>query len=92
MRKDKNGNIIGCGEDSALEILIQLFPDRSISRQVPLANLLAEDWASDLSERQRKETIDLVLFGTPNIAVRIQDAHHRGKITTMRDTVQRKTL
>lgn len=92
MRKDENGNIIGRGEDSALEIITRLFPDKVISCQVPLANLLKDDWANDLSERQKKETIDIVVYGEPNMAVRIQDAHHRGRITTMRDIVQRKTL
>jgi hypothetical protein len=92
MRKDEKGNIIGRGEDSALEIITRFFPDKVISCQVPLAKLLKDDWANDLSERQKKETIDIVVFGEPNMAIRIQDAHHRGKITTMRDVVQRKTL
>ncbi len=92
MFKDEKGNIIGKGELSARSILHELFPNAEIKYQVPLKSLLSEDWASDLSERQEKETIDIVVYATPIIAVRVQDPHHSGKITSARDLVQRKTL
>lgn len=88
----ENGNIIGKGEDTALELLAQLFPQKSIKRQVKLSELLKKDWADDLSERQKKETIDLVVYTNPVIVVRVQDPHHNGIITAERDLVQRKTL
>lgn len=92
MHKDEKGNIIGKGELSAIEILIPLFPECEVKTQVPLSTLLEKDWAEDLSERQQKETIDIVIYSNPIIAIRVQDAHHRGRITSMRDVVQRKTL
>lgn len=92
MHKDSKGNIIGCGELAAFEILVKLFPDREISTQIPLKSLLKGEWLKDLSERQEKETIDIVVYGSPIMAVRIQDPHHRGVITSSRDTVQRKIL
>lgn len=92
MHKDEKGNIIGKGEISAVEILKDMFPTYEIKTQVALSTLLQKDWADDLSERQQKETIDIVIFASPVIAIRVQDSHHRGKITTSRDIVQRKTL
>ena len=53
----ENGNIIGRGEDTALELLAQLFPQKSIVRQVKLSNLLKKDWVDDLSERQKKRLL-----------------------------------
>ena len=92
MFKDEKGNIIGRGELSARAILHEMFPNVEIKYQVPLKSLLSEDWAVDLSERQQKETIDIVVYSNPIIAVRVQDPHHSGKITSARDVVQRKTL
>lgn len=92
MHKDERGNIIGNGEDSAVEILKELFPTIDIKTQVLLSDLLGVDWVADLSERQEKETLDIVIYTNPVIVVRVQDSHHRGKLTTSRDIVQRKTL
>lgn len=92
MFKDEKGNIIGRGEIPAREILHELFPNIEIKYQVKLSSLLPADWADDLSERQQKETIDIVVYSNPIIAIRVQDPHHAGKITAARDLVQKKTL
>jgi len=92
VHKDAKGNIIGYGETSAVEILKQLFPDKEIKTQVSLKSLLTSDWANDLSERQCKETLDIVVYTDPIIVVRVQDPHHKGNITSARDLVQKKTL
>jgi len=92
MHRDSNGNIIGRGELAAFEILMQIFPDRELKTQISLTSLLKGGWLDDLSDIQKKETLDIVIYGSPIIVVRIQDPHHRGIITSARDTVQRKTL
>ena len=61
--------------------------------QVPFRNLLNEEWQGTLTERQEKETLDIVVKTDQKIMVfRIQDAHHRGMHTAERDLVQKKTL
>ncbi len=92
MHKDEKGNIIGKGELCVRQLLGELYPNTEIKYQVPLKTLLAEDWALDLSERQEKETIDIVVYANPIIAIRVQDPHHTGRITSARDLVQRKSL
>jgi len=92
MQINKQGQMIGKGEMVTFELLTQLFPDKEIKIQVLLSSLLSDDWVADLSEKQMKETIDIVVYTTPIIAVRVQDPHHMGRITSMRDIVQKKTL
>lgn len=92
MEIDKQGNFIGKGEYSALEMTIMLFPDKEVKTQVKFKDLLKGEWKDTVSGRQDKETIDIVVYSDPIIAVRIQDPHHTGRITAMRDTVQKKTL
>jgi hypothetical protein len=92
VHKDSQGNIIGFGEETTLELLIQLFPLSDIKTQVKFKDLLKGEWVDTVTERQEKETIDIVVYTDPIIAVRVQDPHHTGRITAMRDTVQRKTL
>lgn len=92
MHKDSQGNFIGNGEDAAFEILKELYPNFEIKRQVKFKDLLSGEWLDTITERQEKETIDIVIFGTPIIAVRVQDARHTGRGMSYRDTVQKKTL
>jgi hypothetical protein len=92
MHKDANGNFIGRGEDSAFELLLQLYPDKEIKRQVKFKDLLSGEWTDTVTERQEKETIDIVVYSDPIIAIRVQDPHHNGRLTSARDLVQRKTL
>ena len=61
--------------------------------QVPFRDLLNEEWAGTLTERQEKETLDIVVkTNLKTVVFRIQDAHHRGMHTAERDLVQKKTL
>jgi hypothetical protein len=92
MQIDKQGNYIGRGEYAAMDMCAQLFPDKEIKIQVKFKDLLKGEWKDSVSGRQEKETIDIVIYSDPIIAVRIQDPHHTGRITSMRDTVQKKTL
>lgn len=92
MQIDKHGNYIGKGEYTAFEIIATLFPDKELKIQVKFKDLLKGEWIDTVSGRQEKETIDIVVYSDPIIAVRIQDPHHTGRLTSMRDTVQKKTL
>ena len=92
MQIDKQGNFIGRGEYAAMDMCAQLFPDKEIKIQVKFKDLLKGEWKDTVSGRQEKETVDIVIYSDPIIAVRIQDPHHTGVITSMRDTVQKKTL
>jgi hypothetical protein len=73
-------------------MIITLFPDKEVKTQVKFKDLLNEEWKDTVSGRQEKETIDIVVYSDPIMAIRIQDPHHTGRITSMRDTVQKKTL
>ena len=92
MHKDSKGNFIGKGEDSAFEIIKEMYPKHDIKRQVKLTSLLGQDWIDDLGEIQRKETLDIVIYDDPIIVVRVQDPHHTGAITAARDVIQKATL
>ena len=92
MHKDEKGNFIGNGEDAAFEILKQLFPTLEIKRQVKFKELLHGEWLDTLTERQEKETIDIVVYSNPILAVRVQDPRHSSNGLAQRDLVQRKTL
>ena len=92
MFKDKNGNFIGRGETTVLDLIYIWFPQQEIKTQVKFKDLLTDEWADTVSERQEKETIDIVIFTDARIVVRVQDPHHAGVITSQRDLVQKRTL
>lgn len=92
MNIDENGYFIGKGEYVTFDLLSQLFPNVELKIQVKFQDLLKGEWVDTVTERQEKETIDIVVYTDPIIAVRVQDPHHTGRITAMRDKVQRKTL
>ena len=103
MRVNEKGQFIGKGEDTALSILKDIYGEHAEYKiQVPFRDLLSEEWKGTLTERQEKETLDIVVtVNTKNkadidwdhvIVFRIQDAHHRGMHTAERDLVQKKTL
>jgi len=70
--------LIGRGEEVAVKILHDLFPKAKIETQVPLHKLLSHEWRIELSERQLKESIDIVVKRKHRkpLCVRIQDKHH----------------
>ena len=103
MKINKKGQFIGRGEETALLIIKDLFGENAeYSIQVPFKDLLDDDWKDTVTERQDKETLDIVVKLNPKnkadtdwnyiIVFRIQDNHHRGMHTQERDLVQKKTL
>jgi len=94
MKKDKDGNFIGVGEETAEKILGNLFSNAEIKSQYPFINLITDDFKDSLGERYLKHKIDLVIFRADEkpIVVRVQDKHHEGVLTSARDTVQKQIL
>jgi len=70
--------LVGRGEEVAVKILHEIFPKAQIVTQVPLHKLLSHEWRIELSERQLKESIDIVVKRKHRkpLCVRIQDKHH----------------
>lgn len=85
---------IGKGEKSALAILKKIFPTADIQIQFPFSNLMNEQFFGSLSDRQKKETLDIVVFREEDstIVIRVQDKTHVGTMKAVRDTVQKKML
>lgn len=94
MHKDKHGNIIGVGEDTAVSILNDVFKDGSkIIPQYPLRKLLADDYIDSLAESYLKHKIDIMIFTkTKKIVVRVQGRDHEGILKSARDTVMKKLM
>tara|TARA_Y100000296_G_C5056240_1_gene197423 strand:- start:90 stop:491 length:402 start_codon:yes stop_codon:yes gene_type:complete len=94
MKVNEKGQFIGKGEETALSILKDMYGESAeYTIQVPFRNLLNEEWQGTLTERQEKETLDIVVkTNLKTVVFRIQDAHHRGMHTAERDLVQKKTL
>lgn len=83
--------IIGRGERTCLSILKSLYPEAEFITQCLLSKIVDKEWG--LSERQEKETLDIVykLKGKTYV-VRVQDPHHDGLGMQRVDAVQKKTL
>ena len=95
MHKDKAGNIIGVGENTAVSILNDIFKDGSkIIPQYPLRKLLTDDYIDSLAESYLKHKVDIMIFrpDQKTIAVRVQGKDHDGVLKSARDTVQKKIL
>ena len=92
--KQVDDRFIGKGEKSALAILKKIFPSADIQIQFPFKNLMNEEFFGSLSDRQKKETLDIVVFqyANPTIVIRVQDKTHVGTMKQVRDTVQKKML
>ena len=86
--------IIGKGEKTALEVLREIYGvDVEYKTQVQFKDLMSYDFSEDLSERQEKETVDIVLFSGFNpVCVRVQGGDHTGILKSARDTVQKQML
>ena len=88
-------HFIGKGERSALKIAKELIGEEAeYKTQYPFKNLMKGDYADTLSERQLKETLDIVIFQDLKeiIVVRVQGGAHTGILKSSRDTVQKKML
>jgi len=95
VRRDKDGNIIGVGEDTAVSILNDIFKDGSkVIPQYPLVKLLTDDYKDSLAESYLKHKVDILIFspGGRKIAVRVQGKDHDGVLKSARDTVQKKLM
>jgi hypothetical protein len=86
--------IIGKGEKTALEVLKEIYGKNvEYSTQIQFKHLMNREFVDDLSERQQKETIDIVLFSGFNpVCVRVQGGDHTGILKSARDTVQKQML
>jgi hypothetical protein len=85
---------IGQGEVAALEIVKDMFGDSSeYIIQVKLSDMVTTEYLETFSERQLKETIDIVVV-TPFefLAIRIQDKHHASARMATIDNIQKNML
>ena len=104
MRKDKDGNIIGAGEDTAVDIIHTLYEEKisalntsvqfEVKRQYPLVDSLTEEFKDSLNDSYLKHKIDIVVVREPEkpLAVRVQGKDHEGVLKSSRDIVQKKIL
>jgi len=86
--------IIGNGEVTALSILKKEY-GKSIeySTQVPFKDLMSYEFKDGLSERQMKESVDIVLYTLfDTVCIRVQGKDHKGVLKSSRDTVQKQML
>ena len=86
--------IIGKGEKTALELLKEIYgEDVEYKTQVQFKDLMSYEFSEDLSERQQKETVDIVMFHLFNpVCVRVQGGDNTGILKSARDTVQKQML
>jgi len=86
--------IIGKGEKTALELLKEIYgEDVEYKTQVRFKDLMSYEFSEELSERQQKETVDIVMFSLFNpVCVRVQGGDHSGILKSARDTVQKQML
>ena len=75
MKVNKKGQFIGRGEKTALAVLKDLFGLKADYKiQVKFKDLLKGDWIDTVTERQEKETLDIVVVKRDKtIVFRIQD-------------------
>ena len=92
--KQIDDRFIGKGEKSALVILKKIFSTADIQIQFPFCNLMNEEFFGSLSDRQKKETLDIVVFrdDLQTVVIRVQDKTHVGTMKSARDIVQKKML
>jgi hypothetical protein len=86
--------IIGQGEVAALEIIKDMFGNScEYLTQVKLSDMVSPDYLETLSDRQLKETIDIVVdTGFQYLAIRVQDKHHSSARMATIDNIQKLML
>jgi hypothetical protein len=87
--------IIGKGENTVLDILKEIYGNTVIySTQILFKDLISFELIPEgLSERQQKESVDIVLFsGFSPICIRVQGGDHGGALKSARDSVQKQML
>ena len=85
---------IGQGEVAALKIVKDMFGNSSeYMTQVKLSNMVSPEYLETFSERQLKETIDIVVVTVFEfLAIRIQDKHHASARMSSIDNIQKLML
>ena len=86
--------IIGQGEVAALEIFKDMFGNSSeYITQVKLSDMVTPEYLDTFSDRQLKETIDIVVdTGFQYLAIRVQDKHHSSARMATIDNIQKLML
>ena len=86
--------IIGQGEVAAVEIIKDMFGNScEYLTQVKLSDMVSPDYLETLSDRQLKETIDIVVdTGFQYLAIRVQDKHHSSARMATIDNIQKLML
>ena len=86
--------IIGQGEVAALEIVKDMFGNSSeYMTQVKLSDMVTPEYLETFSDRQLKETIDIVVITVFEfLAIRIQDKHHASSRMSTIDNIQKNML
>ena len=86
--------IIGQGEVAALEIIKDMFGNAcEYLTQVKLSDMVTPEYLDTFSDRQLKETIDIVVdTGFQYLAIRVQDKHHASARMATIDNIQKLML
>ena len=86
--------IIGQGEVAALEIIKDMFGNScEYLTQVKLSDMVTPEYLDTFSDRQLKETIDIVVdTGFQYLAIRVQDKHHSSARMATIDNIQKLML
>lgn len=86
--------IIGNGEVVALSLLKKEYGDSiEYSIQVPFKDLMSYEFKDGLSDRQMKESVDIVLYTLfDTVCIRVQGKDHKVVLKSSRDTVQKQML
>ena len=86
--------IIGQGEVAALEIIKDMFGNScEYLTQVKLSDMVTPEYLETFSDRQLKETIDIVVdTGFQYLAIRVQDKHHASARMATIDNIQKLML
>ncbi len=95
LRQPIDERFVGEGERACLTILKSMFGKVcEYKQQYPFSKLMSDEFKDTLSDRQKKETLDIVIFRplANTIVVRVQDKHHKGILTASRDLVQKQML
>ena len=86
--------IIGQGEVAALEIIKDMFGNScEYLTQVKLSDMVTPEYLDTFSDRQLKETIDIVVdTGFQYLAIRVQDKHPASARMATIDNIQKLML
>jgi hypothetical protein len=64
---------------TAVKVLKKIYPKEDIQIQVPFKNLMKGEFLGALTERQQKQTLDIVIFGVTKpftLVIRVQGKNH----------------